>query len=187
MFGRLIHRFKDRKIERLPSRIFLDRTVVPALAADGRRRMLAVGTRSYIRTFYERCTGAGIAVWSIDLDPAAAKHGAPDGHMIGNVCDIATLAAGKTFDVILLNGVLGWGLNDPDEAARALEAMQQVAEPGAVILVGWNPGRTSGAEVRAVQERLQRTSLGNIPAEIAFAPAGRAQRHTHCYELFTLA
>ena len=187
MLKKLIRGVRDRAIERLPSRIFLARTVVPALAADQRRRMLAVGTRSYVRPFYQACTEAGIAVWSIDLDPAAAEHGAPAGHMIGNICDIESLAAGKTFDVILFNGVLGWGLDDADEAVRALEAMKKVAEPGAVILVGWNPGRTSGAEVRAVQQRLGRTVLGSIPAEIVFAPAGRAQRHPHRYELFTLA
>lgn len=187
MLRKLIRGFKDRAIARLPSRIFLDQTVVPALAAHGRRRMLAVGTRSYVRPFYQACSAAGITVMSIDLDPAAAAHGAPDGHMIGNICDIATLAAGQTFDVILFNGVLGWGLDDADAAVRALEAMKTVAAPGAVILVGWNPGRTSGDEVRAVQQRLSRTSLGTIPAEIVFAPAGRAQRHPHRYELFTLA
>lgn len=187
MLRKLIRGFKDRAIARLPSRIFLDQTVVPALAADGRRRMLAVGTRSYVQGFYQRCTDAGIAVWSIDLDPAAAQHGAPAGHMIGNICDIDRLAAGKTFDVILFNGVLGWGLNEPDEAVRALEAMKKVAEPGAVILIGWNPGRTRGDEVLALQQRLTRTALGNIPAEIVFAPAGRAQRYPHRYELFTLA
>ena len=34
MLKKLIRGFRDRAIERLPSRIFLARTVVPALAAD---------------------------------------------------------------------------------------------------------------------------------------------------------
>ncbi len=184
---KLLRGYKDRAIGRLPSRIFLEMVAIPALAAAGKRRMLFVGTRSYNQALYRRCRAEGISVWSVDLDPTAAPHGAPAGHFVGNICDIGALAHGMLFDVIVCNGVLGWGLDDPADAVRAFTAMKTVGAPGALVLVGWNPGRTSGAEVAAIQPLLTRTALGPIPEEIEFPPLGRAQRHPHRYELFALA
>jgi len=184
LLKKLSRRLKDRAIARLPSRVFLEATAIPAFAAAGRRRMLVVGTRSYNKPAYDRCVAEGISVWSIDMDPAAAVHGAPDGHLVGNICDIERLAAGLSFDVIIFNGVLAWGLNTASEAAAARTAMARAA-PDALILIGWNPGRTDDAEIAAMRPGLKSIALGAIPEMIEFPPLGRAQRHPHRYELFT--
>lgn len=183
----LLRAYKNRRIRRLPSRIFLETVVIPALAKAGRRRMLFVGTRAYNRPAYERCTAEGILVWSIDMDAAAAADGAPDGHLVGNVCDIEALAGERRFDVIIFNGVLGWGLNNAAEALRAVKAMKNVAAPDGLLFVGWNPGLTDGAEIAAMRPHLAHVSVGAIPEDIAFPPRGAAQRYPHRYELFTFA
>ncbi len=183
----LLRAFKDRRIRRLPSRIFLETVAIPALAEAGRRRMLFVGTRSYNRPAYERCKAEGIAVWSIDMDAAAAAYGAPDGHFVGNICDIATLAGDRRFDVIVFNGVLGWGLNNAPEALSAVKAMKNIVAPGGLLLVGWNPGLTDGAEIAVMRPHLVHTSVGAVPADIVFPARGAAQRYPHRYELFTFA
>jgi hypothetical protein len=186
LIKRLIRGFKDRRLLRLPSRIFLETQVIPALAAAGRRRLLSVGTRSYNRLLYQRCLAEGFTVWSVDLDPAAAAYGAPHGHFVGSICDVDKLAAGHAFDAIIFNGVLGWGVNTPDDAVSALAAIKKVASPDALIVVGWNPGKTDGAEVAAIRARLVPLALGAVPQEIEFPPLGAAQRYPHRYELFTL-
>ncbi|MGE4065015.1 MAG: hypothetical protein AB7E79_16745 [Rhodospirillaceae bacterium] len=177
---------KDWRIGRLPSRIFLKDQVIPALAAEGRKRMLFVGTRSYNRSAYERCRTEGIEVWSVDLDPAAAPWGAPAGHFIGGIADIDKLAPGMAFDVVIYNGVLGWGVNTAEDAIASLAAIRRVTTPGALVFIGWNPGRTDGAEVAALRPRLKRIAVGQIPEEIEFPPKGGAQRYPHRYELFTI-
>lgn len=182
-----IRAFKDRRIRRLPSRVFLETVVIPALAKAGGRRMLFVGTRSYNQPAYARCKMEGIAVWSIDMDAAASVYGAPDGHFVGNVCDIETLAGGRVFDVIMFNGVLGWGLNSAPEALMAVKAMKNVAAAGGLLFVGWNPGLTDGAEIAIMRPHLVHTSVGAIPEDIEFPPRGAAQRYPHRYELFTFA
>lgn len=187
LFKTFLRPFKDWRIGRLPSRIYLREAVIPALAAAGYRRMLFVGTRSYNRSAYEACVRQGLSVWSIDLDPAASAHGAPDGHLIGNICDIDKLAGGRTFDVIMFNGVLGWGLNTAAETRAALGAMVKVAAPGALLFVGWNPGLTTDAEITVIREGLKRVTVGKIPEEIEFPPKGGAQKYPHRYELFSFA
>jgi SAM-dependent methyltransferase len=176
--------FKDWRIGRLASRRYLLATVIPSLAAAGCKRMLFIGTRSYNRPAYDLCAAKGIEVWSVDLDPAAAAHGAPAGHFVGDVRDIDTLAGGLKFDVIVYNGVLGWGVNTAADSARALEALARVAAPGALLFVGWNPGRTDGADVAVIRDRLKRATAGEIPEVIEFPPKGGAQRYPHRYELF---
>ncbi|MBY0512221.1 MAG: hypothetical protein K2P94_18970 [Rhodospirillaceae bacterium] len=186
-FKKIIRRFKDWRIGRLPSRIFLQTTVIPALAAAGRQRMLFVGTRSYNRPSYVQCMASGISVWSIDLDPAAAAYGAPAGHFTGSICDIDKLADGSAFDVVVYNGVLGWGVNTPVDAIASLDAIRKVTTSSALMFIGWNPGKTDGAEVAALRAQLRRASLGVIPEEIEFPPTGGAQRYPHRYELFTFS
>jgi SAM-dependent methyltransferase len=186
-FTNLIRAFKDRRIRRLPARIFLETVVIPALAKAGRRRMLFVGTRSYNRPAYERCKAEGIAVWSIDMDAAASVYGAPDGHFVGNICDIESIAGNQRFDVIIFNGVLGWGLNNASEALMAVKAMKNVVAPGGLLFVGWNPGLTDGAEIAIMRPHLLPASVGAVPEDIEFPPRGAAQRYPHRYELFTFA
>jgi hypothetical protein len=125
-------------------------------------------------------------VWSVDLDPAAAAFPAPAGHFVGGISDIDKLAPGKSFDVVIYNGVLGWGVNTAEDAIASLDAIRAVTTPGALLFIGWNPGKTDGAEIAALRPRLKRVTVGKIPAEIEFPPRGGAQRFPHRYELFEL-
>lgn len=184
--NRLWRLYKDRRIARLPSRRYLLTTVIPEFAAGDRRRMLFVGTRSYNRPAYAACTAAGIAVWSIDLDPAAAAQAAPNGHIVGDIREVDRLAGNLAFDTIMFNGVLGWGIDCAGDALGALEAMAKVA-PRGLLFIGWNPGLTDGSEIAAMRPLLKRASLGAIPEVIEFPACGAAQRYPHRYELFTFA
>ncbi len=179
-------RMAGRLIQDLPSRQFLLRELLPALAADGRRRMLFVGAQSYNVPFYKSCADHEIAVWSIDLDPLSAKYGAPAGHFVGDIRQVHTLVGELCFDVIMFNGIFGFGVNTAEDASAAIESIAKVAEPGALFIVGWNPGLTDGQEMAAIKPHVQATALAHIPSGAEFPPVGRLQRHPHRYELFTL-
>lgn len=176
---------RDRAIEGLPSRTYLQTVLLPDLAAAGCQRMLFVGVRSYNLAFYRHCEALKIAVWIIDSDPTAAEYGAPNGHFIGDVRQICALTAGLTFDVIIFNGILGFGINTAQDAIAAFDAMAKVAEPNSLILIGWNPGLTEGREIAALRPRLKPALLGSVSADIEFPAHGRTQRYPHRYEIFT--
>lgn len=174
---------RSRAIEALPSRQYMQTTLIPALASAERRRMLFVGAQPYNLAFYRHCEALKIDVWSIDYDSASAPYGAPQGHFVGDIKQIGILAPQLKFDVIVFNGILGFGVNSPADAVSALEAMAQVAEPDALLIIGWNPGRTDGQEIVALRPRLTRATLGDLPSEIEF-PAMGVQRDPHRYEIF---
>lgn len=177
--------FAVRTIARLPSRVYMTKTLVPALAAAGVRKLLVIGTQSYNRPLYRACKAAGMAVYSIDFDPAAAAYGAPDGHFVGDVRDVDQLAVGHRFDGFSFNGVIGFGINTPDEVDTTLSSFQAIAAPGAVLSVGWNPGIGDDAAA-AVRSRLTPMSLGDISHAVEFPAFGAAQPTPHRYETFRL-
>lgn len=172
-------------ISRLPSRTYMQTDLLPAVAAAGCRKMLFVGSQGYNKPFYDACTRAGIEVWSIDYEAAASEFGAPAGHFIGDIREVDRVAEGHVFDVIFYNGVLGFGINTAQGSRRALEAIGRVAAPGAILLVGWNSGRTAGQEISVIRERLKRLELPGVLSEKEFAPKG-LQTYAHRYELFRL-
>ncbi len=174
--------FRDPAIAALPSRQWLLDELLPALKAAGRKRMLFVGTQAYNRPFYRQCQG--LKVFSIDPDPDNARYGAPEGHHIGLVQDIARLAPGETFDVIIFNGIIGFGVNDVPSALDALKAMAGAAAPDALLMIGWNPGRTDDREIAALRSRLMPTTLGALAQVVEFPAYGKAQRNPHVYEFF---
>jgi hypothetical protein len=171
----------------LPSRRFMLDILVPAIAASGRTRMLFVGAAAYNQPFYRACAARGINVWSLDFDPAAAAYGAPQGHFVGDIRQAPTLVAGRTFDIVVFNGILGFGINNRADALAAVDAMAAVAEKGAPLVIGWNPGKTAEEDMAAVRARLAPGALAQAPVDIAFPKRGRVQKFTHRYEIFQFA
>ncbi len=179
-------RQRYRSIEKLPSRVFMQTSLLSALAKRGCRRMFSVGAQSYNLPFYRDCGALDIGVWSMDYDPLSARYGAPQGHFVGDVRQVDTLVAGQKFDVIILNGIFGFGINTKENAVLTIEAIERIAAPGAVFVVGWNPGLTSDAEILVVRARLKSLALVDNSPAIEFPPQGQ-QAYPHRYEFFSFA
>ncbi len=114
----------------------LEEEILPFFAKrDACRRILFVGCDWYT-TGYEK-DFAGREFWTIEIDPDRAKYGA-ERHVTGSVVNLGEHFPEGHFDLLVLNGVLGWGLNDVAEAERALAACARSLAPSGVLLIGWN-------------------------------------------------
>lgn len=116
-------------------RVF-EKVVMPYFAAQPEfQRVLFVGcdwyTAHYGRIF------AGREYWTLDKEPSRRRFGA-ERHITGALQDLLQHVAPGFFDLVLCNGVLGWGLNHRDEAERSLEACRLALRPGGVLVLGWN-------------------------------------------------
>lgn len=121
-------------------RRLLERRILPYLAATaGFERVLFVGcdwyTRHYSRLF------AGRHYWTIELDPARAVYGAEGRHLVDRLERLGRHFEPGTLDAIVCNGVLGWGLNDREEAERSLVACAAALRPGGGLVLGVNETR----------------------------------------------
>jgi SAM-dependent methyltransferase len=135
-----------------PDRVFLEDVIVPGfLAADGIRQVLDIGvawyTRSYPRLF------AGVDYWTVDVDPAKERL-AGSNHRTLSATRLTDVFEPGTFDLVVCNGVIGWGLDDPADVAKALDECAEVMRPGAWLVVGWND--TEGHRVADLDDLLAR-------------------------------
>ena len=122
----LIH--EDRRV--------LERTIFPSLIRrDDIRRILFVGcewyTRRYEWIFRSR------DYWTLEKDPGKRRYGA-DNHVIGRLEHLGRYFAPGSLDLIICNGVYGWGLNVAEDGDRAFAAAFEALREGGLLLLGWN-------------------------------------------------
>jgi SAM-dependent methyltransferase len=117
-------------------RRLLEREILPWFGERAEYgRVLFVGCDWYTRHYDSFF--AGREYWTIEKDPARRRYGG-ERHVTDSVVNLAAHFAEASFELILMNGVLGWGLDDPAEAEAGLEACASRLAPGGVLLLGWN-------------------------------------------------
>jgi SAM-dependent methyltransferase len=124
-------------------RIFSDRqymteNILPALALAKVQRVLFVGCKDYTARYGKQLTRVGIDYWTTDINPAAAIWGEKDHHIVCDITKIDDVCVVESFDAVLLNGVIGDGLDKEDEMNRAVKAIARVLQPNGILLIGWN-------------------------------------------------
>lgn len=151
-------------IRALPDRQMMADAFIPALALEG-GRILWVGCRKYTRDDYAALEAHGGQVWTTDIDASAERWGRPGRHRTGDICDAEQLFSDLTFDAVVCNGVLGYGVDSVDQQRRALDALAAVLRPGGRLLLGWNT------------DKIDDPVAAGLTAP-CFAPAALARRPT---------
>jgi hypothetical protein len=178
------HAVLDRRIARLPSRRFIHETLLPLLVGADCANLLFVGIQGYNRQIAGTCARFGLTLWTIDVDPAATCWGAPGRHILGDVREIDRLVAPHLFDAAIMNGVLGYGVDDAPGAEAAIRALATVVKPNGFVVVGWNPGRVADyRDLAAVSQFLMPAPVGGLQTSVEFLPDA-VQPYPHRYDLY---
>jgi hypothetical protein len=102
---------------------------------------------------------------TLDIDPANAEFGAPS-HTVGDCREIPRLLPGSRFHLVLFNGILGYGINEPDSFLDFQRSAHAALVPNGWLIVGFNdiPAR-KGQLIDSMDPSLFRKSdfLGSIP------------------------
>lgn len=123
------------------SRQYLTKAIFPALAASNFQRVLFVGCKPYTARYGRRLTRAGIDYWTTDIEPAAAIWGEKDHHIVCDITTIDHVCPPESFDVVLLNGVLGDGVDEKNAMNRAITAIARILRADGILLIGWNSAK----------------------------------------------
>src|ERR1700726_3771619 len=107
----------------MPDRVLLDRRIIPALIDSGAKTVLSIGVAYYNAHHPAVFAARGAELWTIDLDPQTAMWGSPGRHITGDALDLGLHFAPETFDAVILNGVLGYGIDGAGSVDRALRAI----------------------------------------------------------------
>jgi SAM-dependent methyltransferase len=89
-------------------------------------------TRGYNKRFEEKKN-----YWTIEIAPAREKYGAKQ-HIIDELQNLGRHFRPGALDVILCNGVFGWGLNAKADVEQAFRACCDCLRDGGVLVIGWD-------------------------------------------------
>jgi SAM-dependent methyltransferase len=110
--------------------------ILPALNQDPNvERILFVGCDRYTAHYPALFTRADFV--TIDIDPSKARYGARH-HVTDTVLNLHSHFEEQSFDVIVCNGVFGWGIDRRTEVDEAARVCFEYLRPGGMFLVGWN-------------------------------------------------
>ena len=143
----------------------LEKIIFPYfLALPDIYRVLFIGCDWYTK-HYERAFFSGCEYWTIDVSPQARKYGGTR-HLVAGVEQLDSNFAADYFDLIICNGVYGFGLDSMDDCNRAFAAIWARLREGGYFIFGWDdiPERTpvplQSIAALASFERFTPTPLG---------------------------
>lgn len=121
---------------RSEDRRLLEAVIIPHFVGrDDVRRVLFVGNDWY--THHYRRLFAGTDYWTLDYDPRKRRYGGPR-HVVDALENVESHFEPGSLDLIVCNGVVGWGLDRLDDAERAFAACRACLRPGGYLVYGWN-------------------------------------------------
>src|SRR5205814_4438094 len=113
----------------IPDRLVLDRKIIPLLIDSRAETVLSIGVAYYNAHHPAIFAARGSRLWTIDIDPQKAIWGSPGRHGTGDALDVARHLAPESFDAAILNGILGYGIDDAGSVDRALRSIATVLKP----------------------------------------------------------
>jgi hypothetical protein len=124
------------------NRLFLENQIFDLLNVyfrqrSERARCLFLGTdkRSW---HYPRRLEAEL--FTLDIDPKKAIWGNRDRHTIGSASTLLQYYAPHSFDVVIANGLIGFGMNQPEDCEALLASAHAVLKKDGLLVLGYNDG-----------------------------------------------
>ncbi|GHB12679.1 class I SAM-dependent methyltransferase [Salinicola rhizosphaerae] len=167
----LRYRYGDRRL--------LEDVVLPALDRDDEvASVLLIGCAWYTRHYPDLLPGTDVT--TMEIDPAKAAFGGAQ-HIVANMADIVEHVAPESLDAIVCNGVLGWGLDQPEAVESAFAGAVACLKPGGLFLLGWNdisPRNACPPDTIAALSHLEAVDIPGLQTHSLIA----LERNQHCYQ-----
>ena len=122
--------------QQIPDRALLEHMILPSYAArEDVQRLLFVGCARYTRHYgriFDR-----VEYWTIDPARWRRRWGARR-HIVDRLERLKDHVPDASFDAIVCNGVLGWGLDRLLDAEDAFTACHHALRAAGELVIGWN-------------------------------------------------
>jgi len=124
------------------NRLFLENQIFALLNArfkqqSARARCLFLGTdkRSW---HYPKCLDA--VLYTMDIEPKKAIYGNRGHHTIGSAGELLQHYAPRSFDAVIANGLIGFGMNQLQDCEALLGSAHAVLKADGLLVLGYNDG-----------------------------------------------
>jgi hypothetical protein len=157
--------------------MILEQVILPSFVSTITiQKVLFVGCAAYTEQYKEIFREK--EYWTIDPKRVKKKYGS-ERHIVDSIAKIERYITKNYFDVIIMNGVIGFGLNRIGDIERAINACYATLASQGILLVGWNDtARRIPIDIRAIH------ALGNFrqyyfePLQACHYRTEGSQRHT---------
>jgi len=170
---------EPRRISSSDRRVLED-IILPYFAKDIRfQKILFVGCAAYTR-WYEKFF-AMKEYWTIDYKKIKRKYGSPN-HITDNITHVEKYFQPDYFDVIIMNGVIGYGLNHSIDIEAAIDACFMTLDRGGIFVLGWNDHkRRKPVEIGNIQALKKFTESYFDPLQTCHFKAEQTSGHTFSF------
>ncbi len=135
IFSKLL---KKVRFHFFPDRKYMVEEILPCLASANFSKVLFVGCEFYTSHYRKWFASTQTEYWTTDNNPEAAVWGETGRHIVCDVQELNLHFPVQSFDVVLLNGVFGFGVNDQPAMNRTIAAIHRVLKPKGILMIGWN-------------------------------------------------
>lgn len=143
MFGRSPRWVKNLMIfagiplkARINDRYILEEIIMPYFSnLKDIKAVLFVGCEWY--TAWYRKIFKNLEYWTLEMNSKNRIYGSSL-HIVDVVENVSDHFQPESLDVIFCNGVLGWGLDSPENFNRAVEGFALCLRPNGVLVLGWD-------------------------------------------------
>ena len=112
-------------------------------------KVLFVGCAAYTQGYQELFRNQ--EYWTIDPKRAKQKYGSKK-HIVDSITNIEQHVVKNYFDVVVMNGVIGFGLNRIGDIERAIDACYEVLASSGILIIGWNDvARRTPIDIRSIR------------------------------------
>jgi hypothetical protein len=87
---------------------------------------------------YPKCLDAELL--TLDIEPKKAIYGNRGHHTIGSAGELLQHYAPRSFDAIIANGLIGFGMNQPQDCEALLAGAHAVLKDSGLLVLGYNDG-----------------------------------------------
>jgi hypothetical protein len=161
-------------------RAILEEVILPYFSKHmGCQKILFVGCSAYTQWYEELFQHK--EYWTIDPKHVKRKYGSKR-HVIDSIAHVGRYVANDYFDVIVMNGVIGFGLNRVGDIEQAVNACYEVLASQGILLVGWNdtPRRTP-IDLRALRAVSKFHEYAFEPLQACHYRTEGSHRHTFSF------
>lgn len=136
MIQKIIQEHRPEQREEFDDRRVLEEIIIPYILENlNPKTILDIG-REEDQKFYNKFY-KGRELWTLDIDPKRKEFGAKN-HITDSVANLNKHFKQDKFDLIIMNGVFGWGLNEEKEIEDAFKAIYDSLKKGGIFVFGWN-------------------------------------------------
>lgn len=117
-------------------RIILENVILPYfIQKQDYQRIIFIGVAWYTMEYNKLFKGKEF--WTFDYNPKMKIYGSKR-HIVDSMENLDRYFEENTVDLIICNGVFGWGLNDPESVEIAFKVCYDLIRKNGVFIIGWN-------------------------------------------------